>query len=102
MEIRQQTRSISMNSPASYCFFQALTALIFGSFLVNSTVIAASSPSTPHDWYAAGQQAVKEASTLKHTANRAKNVILFIGDGMGVATVTAARILEGQLRGESG
>jgi len=34
--------------------------------------------------------------------SRAKNVILFIGDGMGVSTVTAARILEGQLRGESG
>jgi alkaline phosphatase len=34
--------------------------------------------------------------------SRAKNVILFIGDGMGISTVTAARILEGQLRGESG
>jgi len=33
---------------------------------------------------------------------RAKNVILFLGDGMGISTVTAARIFEGQLRGESG
>ena len=33
---------------------------------------------------------------------RARNVILFIGDGMGISTVTAARILEGQLRGEPG
>lgn len=33
---------------------------------------------------------------------QAKNVILFVGDGMGVSTVTAARILDGQLRGESG
>lgn len=33
---------------------------------------------------------------------RAKNVILFIGDGMGVSTVTAARIYDGQTRGESG
>jgi alkaline phosphatase len=32
----------------------------------------------------------------------ARNLILFIGDGMGVTTVTAARILEGQLRGEPG
>jgi alkaline phosphatase len=32
----------------------------------------------------------------------AKNVILFVGDGMGISTITAARILEGQLRGESG
>jgi len=35
-------------------------------------------------------------------SNRAKNAILFVGDGMGISTVTAARILEGQLRGESG
>ncbi|QIQ87304.1 alkaline phosphatase [Erythrobacter sp.] len=33
---------------------------------------------------------------------RAKNVILFIGDGMGISTVTAARIYEGQKRGEPG
>ena len=32
----------------------------------------------------------------------AKNVILFVGDGMGVSTVTAARIYEGQKRGEPG
>ena len=29
-------------------------------------------------------------------------MILFVGDGMGITTLTAARILEGQLRGESG
>jgi alkaline phosphatase len=33
---------------------------------------------------------------------RAKNVILFVGDGMGVSTVTAARILEGQMEGRDG
>ncbi|MBI1403221.1 MAG: alkaline phosphatase [Porphyrobacter sp.] len=32
----------------------------------------------------------------------AKNVILFIGDGMGISTITAARIYEGQKRGETG
>lgn len=32
----------------------------------------------------------------------AKNVILIVGDGMGVSTVTAARILEGQLKGMQG
>lgn len=33
---------------------------------------------------------------------KAKNVILFIGDGMGISTVTAARIYEAQKRGETG
>jgi len=32
----------------------------------------------------------------------AKNVILFIGDGMGVSTITAARIFDGQSKGMSG
>ena len=35
-------------------------------------------------------------------APAAKNVILFIGDGMGVSTVTAIRILDGQIKGMSG
>lgn len=62
----------------------------------------AAGPSSPEEWFAAGQQAVQEAKQLKKQDNRAKNVILFVGDGMGVSTVTAARILEGQLRGDEG
>ena len=31
-----------------------------------------------------------------------RNVILFVGDGMGISTVTAARIFAGQQRGETG
>lgn len=33
---------------------------------------------------------------------KAKNIILFVGDGMGVSTVTAARILDGQMNGLAG
>ncbi|XP_078063768.1 intestinal-type alkaline phosphatase 1-like [Mustelus asterias] len=40
-----------------------------------------------------------ELQPIKH---RAKNVILFLGDGMGVSTVTATRILKGQLQGKPG
>ncbi|HEV2764809.1 MAG TPA: alkaline phosphatase [Pyrinomonadaceae bacterium] len=53
-------------------------------------------------WYRDGRRAVEEAKRLRAQTGRAKNVILFVGDGMGVATVTAARILEGQRRGQSG
>lgn len=35
-------------------------------------------------------------------SGKAKNVILFVGDGMGVTTVTAARILDGQRKGGFG
>jgi len=52
-------------------------------------------------WYSEGQS--KIAEKLQNTnRDKAKNVILFVGDGMGVSTLTAARILEGQLKGASG
>ncbi|RKQ69178.1 alkaline phosphatase [Litorimonas taeanensis] len=38
----------------------------------------------------------------KSENNSAKNIILFVGDGMGVSTVTAARIFDGQSQGKSG
>ncbi|VAW73649.1 Alkaline phosphatase [hydrothermal vent metagenome] len=44
----------------------------------------------------------EQAAPRPQQHTQAKNIILFIGDGMGVSTVTAARILEGQLRGEPG
>ena len=44
------------------------------------------------------QQRLKQAPNT----NRAKNVILVVGDGMGFSTVTAARIFEGQQRGVDG
>jgi alkaline phosphatase len=45
--------------------------------------------------------ATGQVVTRQH-GERAKNVILFVGDGMGISTITAARILAGQLRGEAG
>jgi alkaline phosphatase len=64
--------------------------------------VSATGPDTPEEWYADGQAAVQAAKNLKKQTGRAKNVILFVGDGMGVSTVTAARILEGQMRGQDG
>jgi alkaline phosphatase len=53
-------------------------------------------------WRRDGWAAIERAKREKIRTGKAKNVILFIGDGMGVSTLTASRILEGQLRGESG
>jgi len=52
-------------------------------------------------WFTQGVDTIKHRPSMKGR-KRAKNVILFVGDGMGVSTVTAARILEGQLKGMSG
>ncbi|WP_267879282.1 alkaline phosphatase [Methylobacillus glycogenes] len=53
-------------------------------------------------WLKDGQDALAAAKKLYPNTRKAKNVILFVGDGMGVSTVTAARILEGQLKGQDG
>ncbi|XP_052082884.1 alkaline phosphatase, tissue-nonspecific isozyme-like isoform X1 [Mytilus californianus] len=53
-------------------------------------------------WRKESQEILKNALNRKLNTNVAKNVILFIGDGMGVSTVTAARILRGQKQGRPG
>lgn len=82
-------------------FFGA-TIVAAGFFFLQTGRVGAAGPNTAAEWYAAGQRAVEEAGKLQANTARGRNVILFIGDGMGIATVTAARILEGQRRGESG
>src|SRR5210317_272767 len=42
------------------------------------------------------------ASNVGDAHRPTSNVILFLGDGMGMATITAARIFDGQSRGEPG
>ena len=61
-------------------------------------------PPTPTGdaWFDAGQQALYARKTRAERPAKAKNVILFIGDGMDINTVTAARIFDGQTRGENG
>lgn len=59
-------------------------------------------PTSAEEWFKAGKRAVWANKVDQDTLRRAKNVILFVGDGMGVSTVTAARILEGQIQGRDG
>jgi alkaline phosphatase len=54
---------------------------------------------TPDWWYRDGAAQAAERGAM---GGRAKNVILFVGDGMSLTTVAAARILEGQRQGQPG
>ncbi|KAM4694328.1 intestinal-type alkaline phosphatase-like [Discoglossus pictus] len=45
---------------------------------------------------------IEEALRIKPIEHRAKNMMLFLGDGMGLPTVTATRILSGQMKGMLG
>ncbi|XP_063173456.1 alkaline phosphatase, tissue-nonspecific isozyme [Candoia aspera] len=57
----------------------------------------------PQFWRHQAQETLRRALRLQElNTNVAKNVILFLGDGMGVSTVTAARILKGQLQQKTG
>ena len=65
------------------------TALALSSALILSACSPASS-------------AAPTASAEFAEQKTAKNVILFIGDGMGISTITAARIFDGQSQGKKG
>ena len=53
-------------------------------------------------YFKQAQGQMQRILTQPKNTNRAKNVILIVGDGMGFSTVTAARIFEGQQRGVDG
>ncbi|MCC2616197.1 alkaline phosphatase [Aestuariibacter halophilus] len=54
-----------------------------------------------NDWYTEAQTHIA-AKLDTNNQFKAKNVILFVGDGMGISTLTAARILQGQQNGHNG
>ncbi|XP_006866865.1 PREDICTED: intestinal-type alkaline phosphatase [Chrysochloris asiatica] len=56
----------------------------------------------PAFWNRQAVQALNAAKNLQPIHTAAKNLILFLGDGMGLPTVTATRILKGQLNGKLG
>jgi len=61
-----------------------------------------SADKSPEKWNTYASRKINQV--LNHSNNRkiAKNIILFLGDGMGMSTVTAGRILKGQLKGNNG
>ena len=88
-----------MTSPFKSVLILASSALA----LAACQPVAHSQAQTPQ------QDPVKQTAALQPTAalrmepgKKARNVILFIGDGMGVSTITAARIFDGQSKGMSG
>ncbi|XP_046377254.2 alkaline phosphatase-like [Haliotis rufescens] len=56
----------------------------------------------PSYWNDVAAAELLRAKALKPIEKPAKNIILFVGDGMGITTTFAARVLKGQLRNASG
>ena len=78
------------------------TAVGVVSLLIGSLATSGARAESREQWFADGQAKLRELQKQKTNNRPAKNVILFVGDGMGVSTVTASRILDGQLRGQTG
>lgn len=57
---------------------------------------------SPSYWYELERNAIAKTLSVKPIERRAKNVIIFLGDGMGISTITAARIFKGQMKQKTG
>ena len=55
-----------------------------------------------NQWYLDAASTVASKPLGEAERGKARNIILFLGDGMSIATITAARILAGQRLGQSG
>ncbi|XP_030008213.1 alkaline phosphatase, tissue-nonspecific isozyme [Sphaeramia orbicularis] len=56
----------------------------------------------PEYWRSQARKTLQSVLDRKLNTNVAKNILFFLGDGMGITTYTAARILKGQLQNQSG
>ena len=80
----------------------AAVALVVSPAVQAQSAPVVQGPESVADWYNAGNAFIAQSKAQHNNPRRARNVILFVGDGMGVSTITAARILEGQMNGKTG
>ncbi|XP_037530497.1 alkaline phosphatase, intestinal, tandem duplicate 1 isoform X2 [Nematolebias whitei] len=93
----------------AYCSATSLQIILLGPILMavglatmNNQAVLHELEKEPSYWDSQAKAALDAALKLRPQEHRAKNLILFLGDGMGVSTVSAARILRGQMEGGSG
>lgn len=79
-----------------------LAALLLAFPLAAAAETPAAQLPTGDAYYVDAQATLAARRAVKPNTRRAKNVILFVGDGMDPTTVAAARIFDGQSRGGKG
>ena len=79
--------------------------------IINIIIVISFSPGVSGDilrnqdsnfWYESGVELIEKNLKVKENRDTAKSAVLFVGDGMGITTITAARIYDGQLKGQYG
>lgn len=72
---------------------------------ISDDILQKKLPLEQHIWHKISIDELRQSLKYEHNTKKAKNVILFVGDGMGISTVTATRIYkygeEGALSWES-
>ncbi|KAL3186961.1 hypothetical protein MRX96_004765 [Rhipicephalus microplus] len=84
----------------------AVVAVVLAAFTVAANTHfpnpTAQQEKDPEFWYRLNREALQQRLKTEKFEGRANNVILFIGDGMGISTISAARVFKGQLTGTAG
>lgn len=90
-----------INKPTTKTVIVLLISVCLAACFKNDSLPTLNTQST---WYQNGETAVMLAKekSINNTAGAARNIILFVGDGMSMTTVTAARIYAGQQENQSG
>jgi alkaline phosphatase len=77
-----------------HCFASALALLTF----IEGASAQQPLPQAKDAYYTSAEEQMADRMKLLANTGKAKNVVLMIGDGMGIPMITATRIYEGQLR----
>ncbi len=80
----------------------AVSALALLAGTASAQSLAEQGPERGEEWREIGRAELAERLERPRREGRARNVILFVVDGMGLSTVTAGRIFEGQMQGGMG
>ena len=82
--------------------FRPVVALSIACALFPQSLVAQPLPQAGDSYFRDAASDLEARLKVRANTSRARNVILFVGDGMGVSTLTAARIYQGQQAGQSG
>ncbi|NWH55965.1 PPBI phosphatase, partial [Geococcyx californianus] len=80
----------------------ALLTLCLGLWAGFSVAVIPAEEEKPSFWNKQAAAAIKASLNVQPRISQAKNLILFLGDGFGIPTITATRILKGQEQGNLG
>ncbi|NWR60529.1 PPBI phosphatase, partial [Bucorvus abyssinicus] len=80
----------------------ASLTLCLGLWAGLSTAVIPVAEEEPSFWNKQAASAIEASFKIQPRMSQAKNLILFLGDGFGIPTITATRILKGQEQGKLG